>query len=826
MSRGSGAATLALILVFTGPAAGLPEDLPDAPTEPPGAGAAIGGSQDPPFGASVRVVDDTSGAAQWEVSAAVNRRGALVAEWVDQRGADWECGWSSSTDGGATWRKNRAFHNPAWTFAADPVVVADDSGDFYMVCMGVESSYNGGSLDISLSKDDGVTWSPWVAAVNMSSGGFPDKPWMAARGNGELFLVYNENLLPDNMAIKFLKSPDGGRTWTAPRQISTGGSWAEQGPGIDLDAAGNIYIAWAGYNNLPVEFLKSTDGGATFTPKIKLSDSTVAVPVSGLAVDRSGTHVYLVWNSAYQAQSVFFMRSDDGGATWKPRQEISKAGTKASIDVEPSGRVHLVWEENSGSAVDVLHSSSDDHGASFSPPVKVSDRQSGCGAGTMYGSYEAVAVDDLGAVHAFWCDLRGGDADIYFARTPRTINVARLEVSPATATTDADTPVRLTATGYDSSGNPVPVSPTWSASAGSVDASGWYSPGPTGLHTVTASLASLSAQATVTVTPGKLASLAVSPSGATILSGQTLRFTAAGADSNGNPVAATPQWSASGGSIDGSGLFTGGLVGTFTVTASSGGVDGNAQVTVNAGALARIDVLPQEARVRADETLPFSAQGTDAHGNPVPASVIWSVSGSPDAGSIDSAGVYSPFKAGTQLVRASSGSIVGEASVEVVPGPAATLVVSPDLVELAVMDRAVFTASAADIDGNPVGSQPRWSVAGGVGSIDSIGQFVASSPGEGGVVAVIDGGAAPLRAEARVKVLAAPKQSTGPVAGPNAIPAAWLLAGIALLLAGALVASGAVLSVRRRRRRREAETGWSHYAPARGQADYTGRWGG
>jgi hypothetical protein len=813
-------------LLVAGPAPAEADESPspESPSRP--------AADDPPFGAPVRVVDDPSGAAQWEVSAAVNKRGALVAEWVDQRGADWECGWSSSVDGGNAWRRNQRFHNPAWTFAADPVVAADDNGDFYMVCMGVENSYDGGSLDISVSKDDGATWSPWVTAVNMSNGGFPDKPWMAARGSGELYLVYNENLLPDNMAIKFLKSTDGGKSWTPPKQISTGGSWAEQGPGIDLDAAGNVYVAWAGYNNLPVEFLKSTDGGASFTPKIKLSDSTVAVPVSGLAVDRSGKHVYLVWNSAYQAQSVFFMRSDDGGATWKPRQEISKAGTKASIDVEPSGRVHLLWEENSAGGVDVLHASSDDHGASFGQPVRASDRQSGCGAGTMYGSYEAVAADDFGAVYALWCDLRGGDADIYFARTPRTINVARLEVSPASATTDADTPVRLSATGYDSSGNPVPVSPTWSATAGTVDATGLYSPGPTGTHTVTAAVASLSAVATVTVSPGKLASLTVTPSGTSITAGQSLRFTADGADSKGNPVAVSPQWSATGGSVDGAGLYSAGPAGSFAVTASSGTVSGSAQVTVTAGTLAKLEVAPQAAKVSADGTLQFTASGTDAHGNPVGASVAWSVVGPPESGSIDATGLFSPARVGTHTVRASSGSLISEASVEVLAGAAARLAVSPAEAEVRVGEKLIFSVAAEDGHGNPAAVQPRWSVTGGVGTVDQWGAFVSTTVGKGSVVAVADGASGELRAEVPVTVGPAgdPPVSPGPDGGGGILAgaAAWI-AGFAAVALSAAVAIAAAVSRRRRAGRdaqAQAQAAWAGHPRYPDRSRWPGRWGG
>lgn len=84
------------------------------------------------------------------------------------------------------------------------------------------------------------------------------------------------------------------------------------------------------------------------------------------------------------------------------------------------------------------------------------------------------------------------------------------------------------------------------------------------------------------VTVPVLTTVVVSPATATINSGQTQQFSAQGYDQNGNTMSATYTWSASGGSINSSGLYTGGATGTFTVTATSGTKSGTAQITVNA----------------------------------------------------------------------------------------------------------------------------------------------------------------------------------------------------------------------------------------------------
>ncbi|MCX2745451.1 DUF5010 C-terminal domain-containing protein [Mangrovivirga sp. M17] len=78
-----------------------------------------------------------------------------------------------------------------------------------------------------------------------------------------------------------------------------------------------------------------------------------------------------------------------------------------------------------------------------------------------------------------------------------------------------------------------------------------------------------------------LTSIDVNPSTVSINEGETQQFTAQGYDQNGDPINASFTWDATGGTIDGNGLFTGTTQGTYTITASSNSVNGTAQVTVN-----------------------------------------------------------------------------------------------------------------------------------------------------------------------------------------------------------------------------------------------------
>lgn len=169
-------------------------------------------------------------------------------------------------------------------------------------------------------------------------------------------------------------------------------------------------------------------------------------------------------------------------------------------------------------------------------------------------------------------------------------SLASLTVVRSADTLVVGTSRQFAALGYDANGSAVGVQPTWSIAAGGgmISPTGVFTAGNvvgTFLNTVVATAGSLSGRASVTVTAGPLATLAVTPTPVTIGSGNFQRFAATGRDAFGNAIAVTPAWSIvnGGGVIDSTGLFTaGGVGGTFnnTVRASALGLSSTATVTV------------------------------------------------------------------------------------------------------------------------------------------------------------------------------------------------------------------------------------------------------
>ena len=157
------------------------------------------------------------------------------------------------------------------------------------------------------------------------------------------------------------------------------------------------------------------------------------------------------------------------------------------------------------------------------------------------------------------------------------LRLTKLTVDPLATFINQGSTLRLTARGYDQTGQPVSFAPTWTASgATGVSVSGdgvlTAAAAASGTASVVASSGGVSATATITVrTPPAADSLVVTPAARKVEQGDALQFAAATFDQYGNPIASPASWSVSGGgSISGGGRFTSTTIGTFVVKAQAG----------------------------------------------------------------------------------------------------------------------------------------------------------------------------------------------------------------------------------------------------------------
>jgi hypothetical protein len=414
-------------------------------------------------------------------------------------------------------------------------------------------------------------------------------------------------------------------------------------------------------------------------------------------------------------------------------------GALASITVTPDTVTLAV-----GATQHFVAIGKDSHGNVVDIPDRI---WSVCGGGSIdtSGTFTAGLTPGafLDAIH-----VTSGSINANASVTITTGPLATITITPSPTTVAIRGTQQFTAVGKDAHGNVVAFTPTWSvtASGGAIDAStGLFTAGATAgtfVNTVRAASGAISATASVTVPPGLLESITVTPTPVSLDIGAQQTFTAVGHDEDGNVVTISPTWTVTGGggTISGAGLFTAGTAaGTFTntvrATVGSGcsGIFGRATVTVLPGALTTVTVLPTTTTLAEGATQQFTATGVDAHGNAVAITPVWSVVGT-GGGSINSStGLYTAGAlAGTYTnsVLATVGALASLASVTITPpvGPLASIVITPANPSFTTNGMYQFTATGYDAAMNvvPIPGPLSWTllnVGFSVGTIDADGLY-------------------------------------------------------------------------------------------------------
>ena len=163
------------------------------------------------------------------------------------------------------------------------------------------------------------------------------------------WITYGSGLVAPTDTSVVWHTSDGGQNWTASQPISISlegmaGFFAPSDLHF-LDAQNGWFIAHlgAGMNHDYFTIFQTTDSGQTWTP---LLDPTQAGPQS---CSKTGLHFtsaqtgWLTGDCHGVAPGVFFMRTDDGGATW---QDVALPA--------PAGQADLFTRDDAGCATDPL----------------------------------------------------------------------------------------------------------------------------------------------------------------------------------------------------------------------------------------------------------------------------------------------------------------------------------------------------------------------------------------------------------------------------------------------------------------------------------------
>lgn len=261
-------------------------------------------------------------------------------------------GVAATADGGATWTDigNPPIPpaRPNWEWTSDPLVAVNEkTGTFYYCGLAnATASTNAIGVAIGSFVGNAFVWSSANVIRELSNAtNFLDKQWLVAdSASGNVYVTYS-NFDAAGNSIDFNRSLDGGLTWQAPVQLSSGldDGWV-QGSRPAVGPAGELYTVWNAIDQVTADdnlrFRRSLDGGASFLPEITpikfFTNFGTGAPgfnrergisFPSITVDRSlGSQrgrIYLSWNESLNHQ-------DENFAAVGNKSEVESNNTAAT----------------------------------------------------------------------------------------------------------------------------------------------------------------------------------------------------------------------------------------------------------------------------------------------------------------------------------------------------------------------------------------------------------------------------------------------------------------------------------------------------------------
>lgn len=254
---------------------------------------------------------------------------------------------------------------------------------------------------------------------NSKAMGYTDSRKIVRDSHGNLYVAYRKKyklFYETAYHIFVAKSADNGLTWHVlnhGQPIETVGDFNQRVPAIAIDQADGLHVVWYGPDEITtnddenqIKYVRSTDGGLTWSAWRNITPVT---GYSGQALWQehptiyvgSDNLIYVVWEGRddwyTQSAQIKFTRSNDGGYSWTPWVNVAPSNHSHSrpVLVASGEQLYVFAYGNRGGMQQILYASSTNQGNHWShwQPVTPSGQDQ---------RHVAAAVDNAGGIHIVW----------------------------------------------------------------------------------------------------------------------------------------------------------------------------------------------------------------------------------------------------------------------------------------------------------------------------------------------------------------------------------------------------------------------------------------
>jgi hypothetical protein len=306
-----------------------------------------------------------------------------------------------SFNGGSTWRetiipKVTAASGGPYQRTSDPWVTFGPGGRAYFASLGFDETSARNGVYISTSEDGGLTWGDPVA-VHSGTQNFDDKEAIVVDNRndspykGRLYVAWDSISPSQQQPVLLTYSDDGGHSFANSAILDIQGSNIGIVPLVG--PGGVVHAVWLNYGRgVTMRSARSMDGGRTWSAPVEISDvraasvagSRTGAGIPAAAIDGNTGALYVVWQDSRftsGTDQIVLSRSTDGGQTWSAPQLVSDGPGNAAnftpaVAVSPEGWLGVSYyslrNNPSRLLVDEYLSVSKDGGQQFAKSLRVS----------------------------------------------------------------------------------------------------------------------------------------------------------------------------------------------------------------------------------------------------------------------------------------------------------------------------------------------------------------------------------------------------------------------------------------------------------------------